>query len=133
MKKLLFRWVIMVVALIAAAYLTNLLPFSNRAGFVVDTAWPNVPRLFVGVAVLALVNVTLGKLLKLLTLPLNCLTLGIFSLVINAAMLMLVGTLDLGFQVNGFLSAFFGSIFMSIVASVLGSFLKDDDDDKEKD
>ena len=45
-----------------------------------------------GVAILALLNATLGKILKLLTLPLNCLTLGLFSLVINAIIFMIVAS-----------------------------------------
>ena len=129
MINLLKKWLIMVVALVAAAYLTNLLPFSEAAGFWVDTDAPG--KVFLGVAVLGLANATLGNLLKLLTLPLTCLTLGLFSLVINAAILMLVGSLDLGFRVDGFLSAFFGSVFMSIIAAILGSLFKGDDDDKK--
>jgi putative membrane protein len=124
MKKLLLRWIILVVSLVIAAYITNLLPFT---GFMVDTSLEGVPKLFLGVAVLALINATLGNLLKLLTLPLNCLTLGIFSLVINAAMLMLVSTLGLGFKVDGFLSAFVGSILMSMASAILGNFLKDEE------
>lgn len=124
MKKLLIRWIVLVVSIVVAAYITNLLPFT---GFSVDTTLQGIPLLFIGVAVLALVNATLGSLLKLLTLPLNCLTLGIFSLVINAAMLMLVGTLGLGFRVDGFVSAFVGSILMSVCSAVLGSFFKDEE------
>ena len=114
----------MVVSLVIAAYVTNLFPFT---GFSVDTSINGIPMLFIGVAVLGLVNATIGSLLKLLTLPLNCLTLGIFSLVINAAMLMLVGTLGLGFRVDGFVSAFVGSILMSIASAILGNFLKDEE------
>lgn len=125
MPKFITRWIILVVSLVAAAFLTNLIP---GTGFVVDTSLTGIPKLFLGVAVLAVLNMTLGKILKLLTLPLNCLTLGIFSLVINAAMLMLAGTLNLGFTIQGFLGAFVGSILMSAINAILGSFVKDKED-----
>lgn len=125
MPKFITRWIILVVSLVAAAFLTNLIP---GTGFAVDTSLTGIPKLFLGVAVLAVLNMTLGKILKLLTLPLNCLTLGIFSLVINAAMLMLAGTLNLGFTIQGFLGAFVGSILMSAINAILGSFVKDKED-----
>lgn len=124
MKKIFVRWVILVVSLLVAAYLTNLIP---NIDFHVDFSFEGIAKLFLGVAVLAVLNLTIGKLLKLLTLPLNCLTLGLFSLVINAAMLMLAGQLNLGFQVNSFLGAFVGSILMSAANAVLGSFIKDEE------
>ena len=120
----------MVVSLFIAAHLTQLLPFSQ--GFHVETQFPGVFKLFVAVAVLAVINATLGKLIKLLTLPLTCLTLGLFSLVINAAMLMLVGAMDLGFKVDGFFSAFVGSILMSAIAAILNSFLGDEKEKEDR-
>ncbi len=127
MKKLLLKWIILVISLVIAAYLTNLIP---GTGFAVDTTIDGIPKLFLGVAVLAVLNMTVGKILKLLTLPLNCLTLGIFSLVINAAMLMLASKLGLGFTIQGFLGAFVGSILMSAINAVLGTFV---DNEKDKD
>ena len=55
-------------------------------------------------------------LLQLITLPINILTLGLFSLVINALMLMLAGWIAPGFEVEGFLSALFGSLLLSLFA-----------------
>ena len=69
--------------------------------------------------VIGLVNATLGLLVKLLTLPLTVLTLGIFWLVINALMLQLAAALVPGFFIAGFWSAFFGAIVLSIVSSIL--------------
>ncbi len=79
---------------------------------------------------LTFVNATLGSLIKLLTLPLTCLTLGIFSLVINAAMLFIVGQLNYGFHIKGFLAAFVGSILLSAANGFLGAFVPEKDDKK---
>ena len=78
------------------------------------------PGTYLWVALLfGLLNVTLGSLLKLLTLPAVILTLGMFIIVVNAAILMLVWSDK--FEVNGFWSAVFASIIISVVTSVLSS------------
>ncbi len=132
MKKLFLRWIILTVAVVFASFATGLLGFK----LVVDTGslsgWINV---FLGAAVFALVNATLGRVLKFFTAPLNCLTLGIMSLVINSLMFWWVGTMGFGFRVDGFPTAFVGSIFLSIANGLLGGiFLRegkgnDEDDD----
>lgn len=126
MKTLVLRWVLLAVSLVVASFLTGLvLP----GKFVVDVKGVGDGlALFVGVAVLALLNATLGKVLKLLTVPLNCLTLGLFSLVVNAAMLLATGSLGLGFKVDGFVAAFVGSVLLSAVNAVLGTFVGDKDE-----
>ncbi|MCA0360379.1 MAG: phage holin family protein [Armatimonadetes bacterium] len=127
MKKLVVRWIIMVVAMVIAATIVGLIPGTR---FRVDLTPTGVLSLFLGTAVLALVNATLGKLIKILTLPLTCLTLGLFSLVINAALFWAVGTLGLGFTVGGPLDAFLGSILVSACAAVLGVFVSDEKKDE---
>lgn len=124
MKRLLVRWALMVVALVLSAAITSSLGLVFRAN-VEDAA--DVLQLFVAVAVLTFLNATLGRLLKLLTLPLNCLTLGLVSLVINAAMLNIVSNLHLGVEVKGFLAAFVGSVFLSVINSMLATLLPDAD------
>lgn len=69
--------------------------------------------------VIAFVNIFLKPFLELISLPVNILTLGIFSLIINALLFMLIGALTPGFEVDGFWSAFFGSILLSILAGVI--------------
>lgn len=66
--------------------------------------------------IIALINTFIKPLLQLITLPVNILTLGLFSLVINALMLMLAGWIAPGFEVEGFLSALFGSLLLSLFA-----------------
>lgn len=128
MKKLILKWIVLTASLYISAELTGLV-LPNAIQLQKD---PNgIVKLFIGVAVLAALNATLGNLLKLLTIPLNCLTLGIVSLVINAAMLMLAGSLSLGFTVDGFLGAFIASILLSAINAVLGSFIKDEEKKSE--
>jgi putative membrane protein len=74
--------------------------------------------------VIGLVNATIGFFLKILTLPLTVLTLGLFWLVINALMLQLAAYLVPGFYVAGFWSAFFGAIVLSIVSMILRSLFE---------
>lgn len=79
---------------------------------------------FVLVAIaFSLVNSYLRPILRILTLPISFLTLGLFLLVINAFMLMLVGAvsdqLALGFVVNDFGAAFLGAIVVAVVGFVL--------------
>jgi putative membrane protein len=65
---------------------------------------------------LGVVNAVVRPVFVLLTLPLTLLTLGLFLLVINAFMLELVAFLVPGFHVANFMSAFFGSIIVSVVS-----------------
>jgi putative membrane protein len=70
----------------------------------------------VAAIVIGFINATLGALLKIVTLPLTILTLGIFWLVINALMLELASALmKPAFSVDSFLSAFWGAILLSLV------------------
>jgi len=122
MKNILIRWVVLTISIIVAAKITDLFGL----GFKVDTSTvSSFLLLMIGAAVLALLNSTLGALIKLVTLPLSCLTLGIFSIVVNAAMLMLASKLGLGFSISGFWAAFVGSIFISTVNAVLSMMLSD--------
>jgi len=127
MGRLLIRWIFLALAVWAAAHVTQALGL----GFKVDVHdADDTIRFFIGVAVLALLNATLGTILKFLTLPLNCLTLGLFSLVINALILWLTATLHLGFHLVGtdwhkFLAAFVGSLLISVINGFLGILLPD--------
>lgn len=76
--------------------------------------------------VLALVNTYLRPLVVVLTLPINILTLGLFTLVINAFMLELVSWVIPTFHVNGFWTAVGGALVISIISFLLNWFLKPD-------
>lgn len=124
MSRFLLRWALMVLALIAAGSVTQLL----MKGFTVkaDSAG-DIFRLFLGVAVLSVLNATIGRLLKFLAIPLNCLTLGLFALVINAAMFQAAGSVGLGFHVDSFWAALVGSILFSFISGFLNQFLPEKD------
>jgi putative membrane protein len=82
-------------------------------------------------AIFGLVSSFVKPVVKLLSLPLIILTLGLMLIVINALMLLLTsklaGTLDLGFHVEGFWTAVFGAIVISIAGMVVEAILPGDD------
>jgi putative membrane protein len=89
-----------------------------------DFSQPNAWLEFAIVALIfGLVNTFLKPVLRLLTLPITVVTLGLFLLVLNALLLLLVGwistELSLGFTVDGFLSAVLGAIVISLVGLLL--------------
>jgi len=81
--------------------------------------------------VFGLINALIGPLLKLLTCPLILLTLGLFTLVVNAVMLLLTSALSravgLSFVVEGFWPAFWGALVVSIVSLALTLVIHEDD------
>jgi putative membrane protein len=87
-------------------------------------------KALVGVAlVLAVINAVVAPIIKLLSLPFIVLTLGLFTFVINALLLLLTSaistSLGLGFHVSGFIPALFGSLVISLVSAVLTVVLAD--------
>lgn len=69
--------------------------------------------------VLALVNAVIKPILILLTLPINILTLGLFTLIINAVLFWLVSTFVKGFYIDGFWPAFWAALLFSIFSIVV--------------
>ena len=128
MKRLGLRWILLAVSVFAASILCQALGLGFQAN---ASGFGQAMILMVGVALLAFLNATLGKFLKFITLPLSCITLGLFSLVVNAAVLYMAARLDLGFSIRdpgmkGFFSAFVASLLISFINGVLGVFLPDD-------
>lgn len=70
---------------------------------------------------LGLANAIVRPVLVVLTLPLTLLTFGLFLLVINALMLMLVAALVRGFRIDRFRTAFFASVFLAVLSLVAGA------------
>jgi putative membrane protein len=87
-----------------------------------------VPLLTVSL-IFGAVNIVVGKIVKLLSLPFIILTLGLLLLVINAFLLLLTAwvadQLDIGFEVDGFLTALGGSIVISVVGWFFSAVLDD--------
>lgn len=125
MRKLLLRWLIIALALFAAAAVVEGIG-------VEDSQWAGWLVFTVVAVVFGLMNALIRPLLKMLTCPLIVLTLGLFTLVINALMLWLTGGisefLNLGFYVDGFWSAFLGGLVVSIVSVVLNLVVRDEED-----
>jgi len=111
MKGIFLRWLILTVAIVVTSYLSGGIYVS---GFF---------SAFFAAAILGILNAFFRPLLILLTLPLNILTLGLFTFVINAIMLMMVSGVIPGFEVHGFWSAVFGSLLISIISWFLTSFI----------
>lgn len=75
--------------------------------------------------VLGVVNAIVRPLFIFFTLPLNILTLGLFTLVINAFMLMLTSSVVSGFDITGFGAAFIGSLLLSVISTLLNGLVRD--------
>jgi putative membrane protein len=86
-------------------------------------AFQTVQSLFIAGLVLGIVNTFLKPVLLILTLPLSIVTLGIFVLVINALMLLLVAWLVPGFLVSGFWAGFFVALFISVFSFIVNSLI----------
>jgi putative membrane protein len=113
MRGLLLRWVLNAVAL----WLTSVV----ISGIVVDGVFP----LFVAALVLGALNTFLRPLLLVATLPINLITLGLFTFVINGLMLWMTASFVSGFHVAGFWSAVGGALILSLISLVLNSFVSD--------
>ncbi len=79
----------------------------------------SVISLFVSAVVVSIVNTFIRPFAQLISLPITVLTLGIFALVVNAGMLALAAWVVPGFHIDGFWAAFWGSILLSIVSTIL--------------
>lgn len=97
---LIFRWIINAIALLLVSQFVP--------GFHVNTIYTAL----IAALLLGLVNAIIRPLLILLTLPITLLTLGAFTLIINALMLLLVASIVKGFTIDGFSPAFWGAIIL---------------------
>ena len=115
-----FVWRILINA-VAVAIVASL-----NIGISYDQAEPVKSLLLTGLA-LGLVNAFVKPIFVLLSMPITCLTMGLFMLVVNGGMLLLVSNLlpGLGFRVDGWVPAIFGSIVMSAVSFVLSKIIPD--------
>ncbi|MFO7785366.1 MAG: phage holin family protein [Thermodesulfobacteriota bacterium] len=111
MLGLAIRWLILTAAITAASFLMGGIEVS---GFFSALG---------AAAILGVLNAVFRPILIILTLPINVLTLGLFTFVINALLLMMVSGVISGFHVHGFWSAVFGSLVISLVSWFLSSFV----------
>ena len=110
---LLVRWLILTAAIMVASYLIQ--------GIEVNGFF----SAFFAAAILGVLNVFFRPILLILTLPINILTLGFFTFIINAVLLKMASGVIWGFVVHGFWSAVFGGFIISVVSWLLNSFIND--------
>ena len=119
MTKFFVRWAINAVALFVAVLIVPGIQFNG--------AWTGILWLAL---IFGLLNALVRPLLKFLTCPLILLTLGLFTILINTAMLMLTSNIGqsfgIGFTVDGFWQALLGSLVISFVSVVMGFILRDE-------
>ena len=113
MSGLLFRWLALTVAITIAAYLLEGIQIS---GFF---------SAFFAAAILSIFNALFRPIALVVTLPINVLTLGLFTFVINALMLKMASGVIHGFNVQGFWTAILGSMIISLISWLLNSFISD--------
>ncbi|MEF7612969.1 phage holin family protein [Aquincola sp. MAHUQ-54] len=111
----LVHWAITALSLWVASHIFKGLRFDSTGALVVSA-------LLLGFA-----NAIVKPLLIVLTLPLTLLSFGLFLLVINALMILLVAALVKGFRVSGFWTALFASLFVSVLSLLIGAFVSGSD------
>lgn len=123
MKRFLLRWLITGIALYAAV---RLVP-----GISYEGGWQTLAGMAL---IFGLVNAFVRPILTLLSCPLIVLTMGLFILVINGAMLLLATKLaslfGVSFYVQGFGSAFWGALVVSVVSLFMSLFIGEEDKHK---
>lgn len=112
MRGWLLRWILNIIAILITAYL--------MPGFEV-TVWGAI----VGSVFLGIFNAIIRPVLIIITLPLNILTLGLFTLVINGFLLWLTQVTVKGFMINGFGYAILSALVLSFISFILSYFIKD--------
>ena len=105
------RWAILTIAIVVTSYLLDGIHVS---GFF---------NAFLAAAMLGILNAFFRPVLFILTLPINVLSLGLFTFVINALMLKMASGVISGFVVEGFWSAIIGSLLISLVSFILNTFV----------
>lgn len=110
--KLIAKWLLSAVALLAVAHLYSGVQVSSFTSALVAAF------------VIGLLNTVLRPVLVVLTIPVTLVTLGLFLFVINALMFWVASSLLAGFQVTGFVAALIGSLLYSLISMLLDSALE---------
>ena len=110
---ILLRWLITTLAVFALPY------------FVAGITVSSIPTAIVVAACLVFLALVVKPIVTLLTLPLNIITLGLFSLVINAAFFWFVARIISGFDVSSFTAALIGSLVIAVLNWIISKFVKD--------
>jgi putative membrane protein len=116
-KRIMFRalihWILSAIALMVVA---NLVP-----GFYVN----DLQSALLAALAIGVLNATLGFLLKVITFPFAIMSLGVFLLLINAAMIMLAAKIVPGFIVYGWVPAFWGALVLALLGMIIRALMQD--------
>jgi putative membrane protein len=115
----LLRWVVSGIALAIVANLN------------IGVKYTDVPSLAIATVVIGLLNSLVRPILVLLTLPLNCITLGLFGFVLNTILFKVADALVDGFHVSWWPGAVLGPIIMSLISGAINMVLIDRGKEKE--
>lgn len=107
MLNLLIKWILLALSIMFVAWL---IPGITISGFT---------SALIVVLIMGLVNAFIRPIVELISLPLNVLTLGIFSLIINTLLFLLIARFSPGFQIDGFWNGFFGAILLSFITPLV--------------
>jgi len=113
MNGLFLRWLLLTASILFASYVIDGIYVS---GFF---------SAFFAAAILGILNAVFRPVVILFTLPINILTFGLFTFVINAMMLKMASGVIAGFEVRGFWSAVFGALIITVVNWLLTAFVND--------
>jgi putative membrane protein len=112
MVRWLIRWVLNIAAIILTA--------SVVAGFDVT-----LEGAIVGSIILGLINATIRPIFLILTMPINLVTLGLFTLLINGVMLGVVSMIVRGFDIHGFGTAVIAALLLTVISSLISYLVKE--------
>jgi len=115
MRHFVFRWAVTTVAVMVASSVLH------------GIRYDSVAALIGAALLLGILNAFVRPVLLILSAPLILVTLGFFILVVNALMLLVVPGIIGGFHVDGFGSAFWGALIISIISWLLSAFFKGSD------
>ncbi len=93
--------------------------------FVTGISFTGTTALLVAALVLGLVNAVIRPIIIILSLPINLVTLGLLTLVINGLMLRITASLVAGMSIDSFTTAIWGAILLSVISYVLSSLVRD--------
>ncbi|MHB8651692.1 MAG: phage holin family protein [Minisyncoccota bacterium] len=109
--KILLKWMISALSLLLTAYL---LPKLGIPGIVVDSFYTAL----IVALVLGILHFTVRPILLILTLPINLITFGLFTFIINGLLFWFTASFIAGFHTVGFLGAVFGALCVSLLTSI---------------
>lgn len=104
---LILKWVLFALVIMLIAWV---IPGISITGFI---------SALIVVLVMSVVNLFVRPLINLISLPLNVLTFGLFSLVINTLLFLLIAKFSPGFQIEGFWSGFFGALILAVLSPLI--------------